>query len=229
MKTIGLIGGLTWHSTLDYYRILNELANDRLGGDETAKVIIYSVNFGEIKYLTQKGQWNDIAVVLSKAAQNLEKAGAHCLMIGANTMHKVSIEIEQTVKIPLIHVAKEVANEIARHNIKKVGLLGTKYTMQLPFYKEMLERTNIEVIIPEKVNIKQVDDFIYSELAKGIYTPTTKTYFTDVINQLKLKGAEGIILGCTEIPILLKDEKLPIPVFDTTRIHCQAAIDFVLS
>lgn len=229
MKTIGLIGGLTWHSTLEYYKVLNQMANERLGGDESAKIIIYSVNFGEIKYLTQKGQWDNIALILSKAAQSLENAGAQCIMIGANTMHHVADLVTRSVNIPLIHVAHAVATEIKALHLTKVGLLGTRYTMELPFYKGILTSKNILVIAPPDHTMEELDEAIYNELARGNFKPETKVLFKNVIAQLVSQGAEGIIPGCAEIPLLLRNEEFSVPVFDTLHIHCKAAIEFALT
>lgn len=228
MKTIGLIGGLTWHSTLEYYKMLNIMTNDQLGGDEASKVIIYSVNFGEIKYLTKKGEWDEIAIILGKAATNLEKAGADCIMIGANTMHKVFDKIKSGTNIPMINVAEAVADKISKRGLNKVGLLGTKYTMQMPFYKDILQKKGIEVIIPGPEEAESLNDLIYFELARGIFNNSARLKFITSIEGLVEEGAQGIILGCTEIPLLIKEEDCKISLFDTTKIHCEAAICFAL-
>lgn len=228
MKTIGLIGGLTWLSTLDYYRQLNEMVNERLGGVEAGQIIVYSVNFGEIKVLTEAGRWDEIARQISRVAKKLEQAGADCILIGANTMHKIADEIQAAVAIPVIHIAEEVAASINEKKLSRVALLGTKYTMQLDFYKNKLAAKGISTIIPNEGEIEIINTAIYTEMGKGIFTPATKAKFLEIINRLIREGAEGIILGCTEIPILVKQEDCTVPVFDTTRIHAQAAVKFAL-
>lgn len=229
MKTIGLIGGLTWLSTLDYYRLLNEMVNQRLGGVEAGQIIVYSVNFGEIKVLTEAGQWDEIARRISGVAKKLEQAGADCILIGANTMHKIADEVQAAVTIPVIHIAEEVANSIKEKRLSRVALLGTKYTMLLDFYKNKLAAKGISTIIPNEAEIEVINTAIYSEMGKGIFTSATKAKFLEIIQRLISEGAEGIILGCTEIPILIKQEDCTVPVFDTTRIHSQAAVRFALS
>jgi len=229
MKTIGLIGGITWLSTLDYYRLLNQKINQQLGGVNSAKLIISSVNFDEIKTLTLANDWDGLTVIMSKEAKKLEEAGADCILIGANTMHNIADEVQASINIPLIHVAEETGKEITRLQLKKVALLGTKYTMQLPFYKNKLAAQGIETIIPNETHIEYINSAIYNEMGNGIFLPERKEGFIEIINQLKSEGAEGVILGCTEIPILIKQEDSPIPVFDTTAIHAAAAVNFALS
>lgn len=228
MKTIGLIGGLTWYSSIEYYRYINQKINERLGGDEAARIILNSVNYGEIKKLTQSGNWKDIAAIICEAARNTEAAGADCLLIGANTMHHIADEVAAAVNIPLIHVADAVAKAILEKDINTVALLGTKYTMQFDFYKNRLATHGITTLIPEEEDIEVINQSIYEELGKGILLPETKQMYLDVIEELVLNGAEGVILGCTEIPLLIKQEDSPVPVFDTTQIHATAAVDFAL-
>lgn len=228
MKTIGLIGGLSWLSTIDYYRLLNEMVNERLGGIEAGKIIIYSVNFGEIKTLTEADRWDEIEQLMCKAARKLEQAGADCLLIGANTMHRIADAIQATVNIPILHVAEEAGKEITKKGLTKVALLGTKYTMQLDFYKNKLAALGIETIIPGEEAIGFINHAIYNEMGKGLFLPETKARFLAIIDQLTKEGAQGIILGCTEIPILVKQEDCSVLLFDTTRIHSAAAVDFAL-
>ena len=228
MKTIGIIGGLTWVSSLDYYRLMNEMVNEKLGGSEAAKVILYSLNFGEIKKLTEAGDWNSIQYILISAAQKLEQAGADCILIGANTMHKLAAEVQAAINIPLIHIAEETAKVVSNKQLKMVALLGTKYTMQLDFYKDKLSADGIDTIIPREEDIHYINNAIYSEMSKSLFLPETKTRFISIINELIHQGAEGIILGCTEIPLLIKQEDCPVPVFDTTNIHVRAAVEFAL-
>ncbi len=229
MKTIGLIGGITWLSTVDYYRLLNQKINGRLGGVSSAKLLISSVNFEEIKTLTVAEDWDGIAAIMCSEAKKLEKAGASCLLLCANTMHNVADNVQASIHIPLIHIAKETAKEIVKLQLKKVALLGTKYTMQLDFYKNKLSDRGIETIIPNAADMEYINTAIYDEMGKGIFLPERKQGFIGIINQLKEQGAEGVILGCTEIPILIQQNDSPIPVFDTTAIHVNAAVEFALS
>ncbi len=229
MKTIGLIGGITWLSSLDYYRLLNEKINERLGGVEAGKIILFSVNFAEIKLLTEEGRWDEMAKLMTDAAQKLEQAGADCVLIGANTMHKIAEEIQQGITIPLIHIAEVTAQQIKKQGLRTVALLGTKYTMQLDFYKNKLSAQGITTIIPDEDEIEMINTAIYTEMGKGVFLPATKQKFLTIIDKLVDRGAEGIILGCTEIPILIKQEDCKAPVFDTTQIHAAAAVEFALA
>ncbi len=228
MKIIGLIGGLTWFSTLDYYRLLNEMVNEKKGGAAAAEIIIYSVNFEIIKVLTEENRWDEIAKIMGIVAKKIEAAGADCILIGANTMHKVADEIQKEVRIPILHVAKKVAEDINKQQLTTVALLGTKYTMQQGFYTEKLSQQGINTIVPNEEEIEFINNAIYTEMGKGIFLPETKTNFLTIINRLISQGAQGIILGCTEIPILIKQKDCPVPVFDTTRIHAAAAVAFAL-
>ena len=229
MKSIGLIGGLTYVSTIEYYRYINKLANEKLGGTETAEVIMYSVNFGEIKVLTEAEDWKNISVIICKAAQTIEAGGAACLLIGANTMHKIADEVQAVIKIPVIHIAEAVAKEILKNGLKKVGLLGTRYTTQLGFYTDHLAKHGIETIIPGQGDIDFLNYTIYNEFSKNLFLPGTKAAYLKIISKLKEKGAEGIILGCTEIPFLVKQSDCDILLFDTVKIHSAAGVDHVLS
>jgi aspartate racemase len=228
LKTIGLIGGLTWYSTLDYYRLLNELANKELGGSHAAKIILNSVDFGEIEVLTKIQDWDALAIIMCKAAKAIELAGADCVMIGANTMHKIAGEVQAAISVPVIHIADAVAASIKKKGLKKVALLGTKYTMQLDFYKTRLATAGIDVIVPGETDIEFINDSIYNEFSKGVFLPERKTEYLRIIRSLNGQGAEGIILGCTEIPILIKQEDCTVPVFDTAFIHAEAAVKFAI-
>lgn len=228
MKIIGFIGGLTWLSSVDYYRLLNQLTNEKLGGVNSCEMIMYSVNFETIKALTFAGDWPRIATVLSNAAQKLEKAGADCIMIGANTMHHIAGKVQAAVNVPLIHIAAVAANAITEKKLGKVALLGTKYTMLFDFYRNKLAEKNIETIIPNEEDIEYINDTIYNEMSKGIFLPERKERFIQIINYLQQRGAEGVVLGCTEIPILIKQEDVSLPLFDTTMIHVTAAVAFAL-
>ena len=228
MKKIGLIGGLTWVSTIEYYRLLNQLVNEKLGGSEAAEVIIYSVNFGEIKKFTEANDWENISKIICAAAKELEKAGAACVLLGANTMHKIAPEVQSAVSIPLIHIADVTATAIRNKGLSKIALLGTKYTMQLDFYKNALAEKGIETLIPDEDNIQYINTAIYTELGKNIFLPETKKRSLEIIDTLAKQGAEGVILGCTEIPLLLNQSDTSLAVFDTTLIHATAAVEFSL-
>lgn len=229
MKPIGLIGGLTYVSTIEYYRYLNELANARLGDAEAAVIIMYSVNFGAIKVLTEAEDWDKIAVMMCDVAKKIEKAGAACLLLGANTMHKVADDVQAAIKIPIIHIAEAVAKDIKRHGSGKVGLLGTRFTMQENFYRDHLINYGIETIIPDQDDIEFINFTIYNEFSKNIFSAKTKAAYLGIISKLKKKGVEGIIMGCTEIPSLINQSDCDLPLFDTVKIHSAAGVDFVLS
>ena len=228
MKTIGLIGGISWLSTIDYYRLLNQKINEQLGGVHSAQILLSSVNFDEVKRLTLADDWNGLAGMMSREAKRLEQAGANFILIGANTMHNIADAVQASINIPLIHIAEEAGKEIVKLQLKKVALLGTKYTMQLDFYKNKLAEQGIETIIPNEADIEYINTAIYDEMGKGIFLPERKQGFIRIINQLKEQGAEGVILGCTEIPILIQQNDSPIPVFDTTAIHVNAAVNVAL-
>jgi len=229
MKTIGIIGGLTWLSTAEYYRVLNEMVSERLGGVYSAKIILYSVNFHEIKTLTFADDWQGISQIICGIAKKLETAGADCILIGANTMHKIASDVQEAVSVPVIHIATETGKAIEKLQLKKVALLGTKYTMEPGFYQQQLEQYNISTLIPNEVDRQYIHDAIYNEMGKNIFLPATKERFLTIINSLEKDGAEGVILGCTEIPLLLKQSDCNIPVFDTTVVHASAAIAFALA
>ncbi len=223
-----MIGGITWHSTLDYYRLLNTGLQERLGSDHSAKIILNSVDFAPVKELTYKEDWDGLAAMMSDAAQTLEKAGASCLMIGANTMHHIADRVQAAVNIPLIHIADATAGFIKKEGVKTVALLGTRYTMQLPFYRDKLLTHGITTIIPDEDSIAYINHTIYEEFAKGNFTAAARERYLQIIAGLAEKGAGGAILGCTEIPILLKDTPAGLPLFDTAHCHVEAALDFAL-
>lgn len=228
MKTIGLVGGTGWVSTLDYYRYFNELVFKQTNGDSTAEVIINSVNYPAIAKLTAAGKWDDITKIITDAAQALQIAGAECILLGANTMHHIAPQVRAAINIPFIHIAEETGKEIINNGVKKVALLGTKYTMQLPFFKDVLTGMGIETMIPKESDIQIINDGIYKELALGIVTAVTKENYLQIMQKLQKEGAEGIILGCTEIPLLIKPNDFDLPLFDTTFIHANAAVNFSL-
>jgi len=229
MKPIGLIGGLTYVSTLDYYRYLNEMANERLGDAETVEVIMYSVNFGEIKKLTEADDWKSMEVIMRKAALAIETSGAGCLLLGVNTMHKIADEVQAAINIPVIHIAEAVAKAIQKKGLTKVGLLGTRYTMQLRFYSDILAKYGIDTIIPGQDDIEFINWTIYNEFGKNIFSLGTKKRYLEIISKLKKQGAEGIIQGCTEIPVLIKQEDCDILLFDTVKIHSAAGVEYALN
>ncbi len=228
MKTVGLIGGTTWHSTIDYYRLLNEGINQRLGGSNTARIIINSVNFQVLIDFNKVNNWGGVEEYISKLAIDTEKAGAECLLLGANTLHRIANQVSKKINIPIIHVAKETAKTIKEEGLKKIALLGTRTTMTSEFYTTILSENGIKTIIPEGEDIELIDYSIYKEFSKGIFSDKMKQSYLEIIQKLIAKGAEGIILGCTEIPILIKPNNCNVPLFDTTQIHVNAAINFAL-
>ncbi len=221
MKTIGLIGGMSWESTVSYYQIINEKTKEYLGGLHSAKILLYSVNFAEIEEYQAKGEWDKSAKILSDIAITLEKAGADFIVICTNTMHKVAPQISEKITIPIIHIAETTATAIKNRNINKIALLGTKYTMTQDFYKQKLIDNDIEVIIPDCRDIEIVNDIIYEELCLGKIILESKQKYIDIIGKLKEKGAEGVILGCTEIGLLISQADTSLPVFDTALIHAE--------
>ena len=229
MKVIGLIGGISWESSLEYYRIINKAVKERLGGFHSAKCILYSLDFDEVVRLQHEGKWHELARLMTNAAVKLERAGAELLLICANTMHKVADHVQERVRIPLIHIIDVTAERILERGIKRVGLLGTRFTMEDGFYrKRMGERFNIEVLLPDEDERELVHRIIYEELCQGVIRQSSKESIRKIIERLKLKGAEGIILGCTELPLLIKQGDVDIPVFDTTKIHAIAAVEHAL-
>ena len=223
MKTIGLIGGMSWESTITYYQVLNETIKQALGGLHSAKCILYSVDFEEIEKCQANGDWDRSAEILSDAAQSLEKAGADYIVICTNTMHKVADEIKKHIHIPILHIAEMTAVELEKSGITKVGLLGTKYTMQQDFYKYILENRGIHVVIPNEDQVELVNDIIYNELCLGVISNESKQQYLDIIGDLVKSGVQGVILGCTEIGLLVKQDDTDIPLFDTTLIHAKNA------
>ena len=229
MKTLGLIGGLSWYSTIVYYRTINQLTNQYLGESNSAKIILYSVNFNEFKNLQAQNEWGKIESMLSGIACMLEEDGADCIVMCTNTPHLVADIIRQKIKIPLLHIAEETAKEIVKQKIKKVGLIGTKFTMENSFFKDRLINFGIEALIPEEDERNFIHFSVFEELTKGIFKDETKSRFINIINKLKEKGVEGVIFGCTEISLLINQSDCSIKVFDTTIIHSKSAVDFALS
>lgn len=223
MKTIGLLGGMSWESTVTYYQIINETVKKELGGLNSAKILMYSVNFEEIERYQASGDWDKSAAVLSDAAQRLERAGADFIVICTNTMHKVAPEIKKHISIPMLHIAEVTADKLKAHKIETVGLLGTKYTMTQEFYKDVLVDAGIKVLTPDGTAIETINSIIFNELCLGTIRESSKRVFLRAIDWLKSRGAQGVILGCTEIGLLIQSGDVDIPVFDTALIHAKEA------
>ncbi|MBR0566872.1 aspartate/glutamate racemase family protein [Azoarcus sp. L1K30] len=229
MKTIGLIGGMSWESTIPYYRLINETVKARLGGLHSAKIVLYSVDFHEIERLQHGGDWDAAAAILADAARALEAAGAAFLALCTNTMHKVAPSIEAAVGIPLLHIADPTAAEIRRAGYTSVGLLGTRFTMEQAFYRErLIERHGLRVIVPGPEDRAVVHRIIYEELCLGIVSPASRGEYRRIIERLASQGAQAIILGCTEISLLVGPQDSPVPLFDTTAIHARMAAEQAL-
>lgn len=229
MKTLGLIGGMSWESTQSYYRLINEAVKEELGGLHSARILLYSVEFAEIEKYQSTGEWGRCAEILTDIAVRLEHAGADCIVICTNTMHKLVPQMESKINIPVIHIADAVANAVKKQGITKAALLGTKYTMQQAFYKDRLAQNGLDIIVPELEDMEVVNYVIYNELCKGLILPESRRKFAQIIEKFKKNGAEGVILGCTEIGLLVGKDDSVLPVFDTTEIHAEAAADFSLS
>lgn len=228
MKTIGLIGGMSWESTIPYYRIINEAVKDALGGLHSAKIILYSVEFDEIEKCQSTNQWEKSGEILGDAAKKLEMAGADLILICTNTMHKVADQIQAMINVPIIHIAEATADKLEAADIKKVALLGTRYTMTEDFYKSKLISRGFEVLIPEGDDIDLVNSVIFNELCLGEIKEESRKEYSRIIAGLKDKGAEGVIFGCTEIGLLVGPEDSVLPVFDTTEIHATRAAEIAL-
>jgi aspartate racemase len=229
MKTIGLIGGTGWVSSIEYYQFINREINRRLGGQQAARCILWSFNYGEIDVLiNQKNDLESVYKMVKNAAEKLESCGADCILLCANTLHMYADRLRTEINIPLIHIAEATASEINKGGLSKVAVLGTKFTMEKDFYRSKLAESAIEMMIPGNEDREFIHNTILGELLKNILKPETKSRFLEIINNLILNGAEGIVLGCTEIPLLIKQEDVAVPVFDTTFIHSTAAVDFAL-
>lgn len=226
MKKIGLVGGISWTSTLDYYKFINEGVNAKLGGLNFAECIIYSLNFGDI--YTQS--WDNAYDILYNACDSLKKSGADGIALCANTAHLYADRLEKEINLPIIHIVSETAKEINKKGFKKIGLLGTKFTMEMDFYKDKLSSFELEVLIPQKQETRDYIQFtLREELGIGLINPNTKIKYKEIAMELSERGAECIVLGCTEIPMLVSQEDFEIPVFDTTKIHSEAIVNFMLS
>lgn len=229
MRVIGLIGGMSWESTAEYYRLLNELTRVRLGGLHSSRCIVYSVDFAEIERLQVAGEWERAGQVLAAAGKSLEAAGAELLLICTNTMHKVADQVAAAVSIPLLHLADTTAAAVRTAGLTRVGLLGTAFTMEQDFYRGRLAEHDLEVLVPAAADRDTVHRVIYDELCQGIIRPESRTAYLKVIDELISRGAEGIILGCTEIELLIGPDDTPVPTFPTTRLHAEAAVTAALA
>jgi aspartate racemase len=229
MKTLGLIGGTTWVSTVDYYKYINQLTADRLGGLNSAQILLYSLNFDELKTLFEKGDWARVGEILTGIARNLEAAGAEGIVLCSNTIHIAAKEIAHEIAIPLIDVTDATAREINKLKLGKVALMGTKFTMEKDFYPQRLAAEEIEMILPDAEEREFINRTIFNELGRNIFSAETKRKYLEIIQNLATRGAEGVIFGCTEIPMLIAAKDCPIPSFDTTLIHARAAVEFSLT
>ena len=229
MKTIGLIGGMSWESTAEYYRIINEAIRERLGGSHSAKIVMYSVDFEEVRELHRAGNWDEATSLMIDAAKRVERGGADFVLICTNTMHKMAEEVAASINIPLLHIADVTAEKIIPFGFKKLGLLGSTFTMEEDFYKGRLkEKYGLDVVIPNEADRQAVDNIIFAELCLGERKVPSREQIKAIMKKLIDNGAQGIILGCTELPLLLKQEDCSVPLFDTTAIHAKAAVDYAL-
>ena len=229
MKTIGLIGGMSWESTVGYYQIINRTVQQKLGGFHSAQCLLYSVDFHEIEKCQEEGDWKKSAEILSLVAQSLERAGADFIVICTNTMHKVAGEIQRTISIPILHIAEVTAEELLKNRIGKVALLGTKYTMEQDFYKDKLAEKNLEVLVPDEEDREFINHTIFHELCHGVVSEESKAGFLKIIDKMVALGAQGIILSCTEIGMLIQQKDTAVPLFDTTEILAKSAALYALS
>jgi aspartate racemase len=229
MRTIGLVGGTGWISSAEYYRIINEETNRRLGGLEFARCILFSVNYGEIDSFNRQNNREGVFRLILDASLKLAGSGAEGIVLCANTLHQFVERLEPEVHVPVIHIAEATAGELIRSNIKKIGLLGTRQTMEMDFYKAILRKYNIDVVVPELSDRDFIQDTISDELLKGVFSDKSRLRFIEICNDLNKMGAQGIVMGCTEIPLLLRQEHVSFPLFNTLTIHAMAAVDFALS
>ncbi|BBN80916.1 aspartate racemase [Pseudoalteromonas sp. A25] len=229
MKTIGLLGGMSWESTLSYYRLINEGIKSHLGGLNSAKIIMNSVNFADIEVLQRAGDWEQCGQILGEAAKGLELAGAQCLVICTNTMHKVVEQIRQYTSLPVLHVADVVANALKAQSIECAALLGTRFTMQESFYIERLKSHGLKIVVPSESQQDTVHNIIYQELCVGTICTSSKAQYINVIDLLSQRGAKGVILGCTEIGLLISQKDSALPLFDTTYLHAQAVVNYAIN
>jgi len=230
VKTLGLIGGMTWHSTVDYYRLINQGVQERKGGYSSAAMVMVSADFAPVQALQDRGDWTELGRLMVRAAKTLEAAGAEAIVICANTMHQLAPDIEAAVRLPILHIADAAATAVKAKGLTSVGLLGTRFTMEMDFYRARLEKAHgLEVLVPDAPEREIVHQVIYDELGRGIVREESRQAYVEIIEGLVRRGAQGVILGCTEIPLLIKEKDSPVPVFDTTALHAAAAVEFALS
>lgn len=228
MKTIGLIGGMSWESSAHYYEVLNKETAARLGGLHSASIMMHSLDFAPIADMQAEGRWDEAGAVLAKSAKALEGAGAELIGLATNTMHLRAADIEAAISVPFVHIADPTAEALAADGVQRVGLLGTRFTMEMPFYRERLVQKGFEVLVPD-VGITNLDGIIYEELCKGVVCDPSRQVYEDAIARLAARGAEGVILGCTEIGMLISDDNSPIPTYDTTQLHARALVAAALA
>ena len=229
MKMLGLIGGTSWVSTIEYYRIINEGVNMRLGGSQYARCVIHSFNFGDLVDVTTRQDWDTLLDLIGDASINLKNSGAEGIVLCANTLHVIADRLEERVGLPLIHIVDATAAEIRRVGLERVSLLGTRYTMELPFFKDRLAWHGITAVVPEPADREFIHETILSELGKDVLREETRARYLAIIESLAKGGAKGSVLGCTEIPLLVKQQDVSVPIFDTSTLHARAAVDFALS
>lgn len=228
MRTLGLLGGMSWESTLPYYRVLNERVRDRLGGLHSARLLLYSVDFAEIEALQHRGEWDAAGELLADAARRLEQAGAQAMVICTNTMHRVAAHVEAATTVPLLHIADATARRIHASGLRSVALLGTRFTMEQAFYRERLERSGLRVIVPDAAARERIHAIIYDELCRGVIRDESRAFYRQAMAALVEQGAQGVILGCTEIALLVGADDASVPLFDTARIHAEDAADWAM-
>ena len=228
MKVIGLLGGMSWESTVSYYQIINRMVRQRLGGLHSAKCLLFSVDFAEIEACQAEGRWDDAAAALAEGARRLEQGGADFFLICTNTMHKVALQVASAVRIPLLHLAEATADELQRRGMTRVALLGTRYTMEEDFYSGVLRQRGLEVLVPEARERNMINEVIFQELCLGRIEDDSRRMFLKVIGALQARGAQGVVLGCTEIGLLVRPEHTDVPLLDTTLVHATAAVEMAL-
>jgi len=229
MKTIGLLGGMTSESSAEYYKLINQLTREKLGGNHSAKSVMVSVDFAEVEPMMESGRWDEVLEIIGNAANDIEKGGADFLVICTNTIHKLANKIEEKIEIPILNIIDVTADEIKKMGFEKVGLLGTRFTMEQDFYKMRLkEKHGIESIIPEKTDRDIIHSVIMNELSVGVFNKESKIKYLEIITKLSKRGAQGVILGCTEIPLIVTENDTDIPLFDTTLLHAKSAVDLAL-
>ena len=230
MKTIGLVGGMSWESTVEYYRIINQRVKEKAGGFHSAKLVMYSVDFDEVEKRQHRGEWQELTAMMIDAAQKVERAGADFILICTNTMHLMADEVQTGIRIPLLHIVDVTAEAVTARSFTKVALLGTRFTMEKDFYKGRLRlKHGLDVIVPEEKDREVIHAILYNELCRGEIREPSRQAFREIIARLETRGAQGIILGCTEIPLIVSQKDYRIPLFDTTAIHAEAAVDYALS